>query len=951
MTTPVSKRPTLYQQLQHHIVPRLLVSLFIVGTLLCATIFYFAQIQITSEQQKFTEYLKADLQYSLENTQQLMQGIASNDLLINSFIDIEQRENYLPVFFQSLKFTRTEQFSLGLFQFDGSPIISRNWEGVVPAAFSDAWQYTTLQRSEPYRQVNEEGVLISVPVIISSQAEGALVLFLPFMQAFINARGNDAYQFILSDKNTILYTSHPARFPPGSLYARNEFMGWIAEEQSWLGLSFISQAPVFNAFSNVLWLVPAILMTLGSAILVSIYTSNQAARLSATTLQSLHDSIRQSARKKTAISSQAPDNEPQELFAIRGAFDGLIQNLMSMSLSNQQFSNVIDSLEEVLVVVDDDNNKLLINRTFTEYAKEFEITDSELLAIKRKLESGIDHLERHYLAAPIAIPVTIRWTMLPLTDDTRKQLGTILVGNDTTHKKSLENRINVISHAMKSATVALLIADAQAEGFPAIYVNPHFSTVTGYAEDQVLGQPTLFLNGMKAPQKKLIEVNAALHSGSSFNDTLLCYRQNDVPFYNQLILTPVYTDEVLTHFVVFFQDVTEQEQTQQFLEDAKQRAEESARLKSGFLASMSHEVRTPLHGVSGALQLVNKTNMTKEQLRYISLAKDSLRNLQHIVDDILDFSKIEAGQLGMEAIQYDLPLLLHTIYEQNSIACQNKGLTLLLETNLQPHTRVIGDPVRLRQILSNLLSNAVKFTEQGTITIKIDMQRSRNGAWLLKGVIEDTGIGIATNNLDSIFEVFRQEDISTTRRFGGTGLGLSISRQLCRLLGGDLFATSKKGQGSQFIFTLALGYVDATSRTDPSIEDTSPALGPHGKAKVLIVEDNEINQLIAREHLSQHKTMTTRHGKEALEALNRMKLTFDMILMDCHMPEMDGFETTKRIRNGEAGEKYKNVPIIALTANAMKGDKEQCYSAGMDDYISKPFTAQDLQDVVAKYMA
>nr|WP_252728215.1 ATP-binding protein [Alteromonas sp. C1M14] len=503
---------------------------------------------------------------------------------------------------------------------------------------------------------------------------------------------------------------------------------------------------------------------------------------------------------------------------------------------------------------------------------------------------------------------------------------------------------------MKSATVALLIADAQADGYPAIYVNPHFTTVTGYAENRVLGQPNLFLQGMKTPEDKLVEVNAALSSGSPFTDTILCYRQNNVPFYNQVILTPVFTDKILTHFVVFFQDVTEQEQTQQFLEDAKQRAEESARLKSGFLASMSHEVRTPLHGVSGALQLVNKTAMTKEQLRYVNLAKDSLRNLQHIVDDILDFSKIEAGQLGMEKIAYDLPLLIQTIYEQNSITCQQKGLSLLLETNFQPHTLVIGDPVRLRQILGNLLSNAVKFTEKGTITMKMTLLRSRNSNWILKGSVEDTGIGIGAENLDSIFEVFRQEDISTTRRFGGTGLGLSISRQLCRLLGGDLSAASEKGKGSQFIFTMTLGHMNAMASTSQEVDQPNPQYRPISTAKVLIVEDNEINQLIAREHLSQHKTMTTRHGKEALEALNRMKLTFDMILMDCHMPEMDGFETTKRIRNGEAGDKYKHVPIIALTANAMKGDREQCYCAGMDDYISKPFTAKELLDTVAKYM-
>ena len=264
---------------------------------------------------------------------------------------------------------------------------------------------------------------------------------------------------------------------------------------------------------------------------------------------------------------------------------------------------------------------------------------------------------------------------------------------------------------------------------------------------------------------------------------------------------------------------------------------------------------------------------------------------------------------------------------------------------------VTGDPVRLRQVLGNLLSNAVKFTSEGTIILRIALTCSDKQSWALRGDVEDTGIGIAPENLDSIFEVFSQEDVSTTRKFGGTGLGLSISRQLCQLMGGDLTVTSEKGRGSCFSFVMLQGNAEGTQPAQSLNDSQAPAPLLPAKdfcAKILIVEDNEINQLIAREHLSQHKTMTARNGKEALEALNRMKLTFDVILMDCHMPEMDGFETTRRIRAGDAGEKYLNVPVIALTANAMKGDRERCEAAGMDDYISKPFSAEDLLSAVAR---
>ncbi len=944
----MTARPTLYHQLQRYILPRLLTALSVISVILCLCIFYVAKNQIKAEQQTNLQYLKQDLMITLDNTQQLMEGIAANDLLINSLIDIQQRKNYLPVFFGSLRFTRAKVYSLGLFEFDGTLLIETHSNRPMPASMANSWQETVLQQSNSYRQITEDGVLIAVPVLIAGAAEGALALYIPSFQELIYERDTTAYQLIVDSQGKILFSSHPDFFKVNTHFDQQKYEYWTSQETEWQGLTLISQAPALDAYSNVLWLIPAILITLSMAIVISYYATNRAARLSASTLRGLHDDIQQSATRRQPQSAEDRIEEAQELAEIREAFNALVNNISSITLSNRQFSNAIDSLEEILVVLDSDSNKILANRAFNQYILYYDLNESQIVSVKNRLSGNTKSLQRTYASLSEKAPVIINWTALPLLDDNRMQVGTILVGNDVSKQRVLEKRINVINHAIKAATVPILIADAKKKGFPVIYANPHFSRVTGFKEDETLHHTFLLMRELEAEPEKADKIKTALQQGTACDETLLCYRKNKTPLYIQVILTPVFNEGELEHFVAFFQDVTEREQGQQFLEEARLRAEESARLKSSFLASMSHEVRTPLHGVSGALQLVSKTALDKTQQHYVGLADESIRNLQHIVDDILDFSKIEAGQLKLENVPYNLPLLLETLYEQFSISSDEKGLQLNLDTELAEHVMVQGDPVRLRQVLSNLLSNAVKFTQNGSILLSVSLVETSSEQWQLQGFVQDSGIGIDEGNLDSIFEVFQQEDTSTTRKFGGTGLGLSISRQLCRLMQGDLTVQSRKDEGSKFLFTVAVSrpayeaYIAAPDTTKHS--EPEATLQP---SRILIVEDNEINQLIAREHLSEHKTLTAKNGVEALEALKRLKVQFDVILMDCHMPKMDGFETTRRIRAGEAGERYTEVPIIALTANAMKGDRERCEAAGMDDYISKPFTAKQLLKAVS----
>ena len=275
-----------------------------------------------------------------------------------------------------------------------------------------------------------------------------------------------------------------------------------------------------------------------------------------------------------------------------------------------------------------------------------------------------------------------------------------------------------------------------------------------------------------------------------------------------------------------------------------------------------------------------------------------------------------------------------------------KNIDIILDTLDVETEQIIGDSSRIRQILTNLISNAIKFTEQGKVRLSVALKPLDDGCVLVVSV-KDTGVGISPEKQASIFEQFSQEDVSTTRQFGGTGLGLSISQQLSHLLGGEIKVASQKGQGSQFRVTFSVATLEREKHVvEPSPEYESVDLSAHRECKVLLVEDNHINQVVAQQQLDGHQVDIAENGQSALDQLRANPSFYDVILMDCQMPVMDGFEASERIRAGEAGDTQRNIPIIALTANAMKGDKERCLEAGMHDYLSKPFDAVVLNQKV-----
>jgi PAS domain S-box-containing protein len=580
--------------------------------------------------------------------------------------------------------------------------------------------------------------------------------------------------------------------------------------------------------------------------------------------------------------------------------------------------------------------------------------DREILlqALSRTIEtrSVFNHSFRIYIP-----PHGFRWLQgrgAVVTGGSGEVERMVGVGYDITTDMAEQSERRVRSQAIEFATNGIVIADAVQLDNPIIYVNPAFEKLTGYRAEDVIGKNCRILQGPETDEASKQRIREAIRLQKECQVTILNYRRDGTPFWNNLQISPVENDEGwVTHFVGVQTDVTASVTNELRLREAQETADRANQAKSEFLANMSHEIRTPLTAILGCADSLCRELSDPVPLATAKTIRSQSQLLTGILNDILDLSKIEAGRLEIHREPVSILKVIGEVRSLLEPQANEKKLELLTTFDSMLPETIETDPLRFRQILLNLASNAIKFTEKGKVEINVRCERSQSEPRLVISVI-DTGIGIPSDRLSAIFEAFTQVDIPIVRRAGGTGLGLTICQRLTEMLDGELTVVSEVNRGSTFTISLKLESSELVSLSEldqrRKLKESHEAMDILIPARILIAEDTRAIQYMLERMLTPvvDDVVVVSNGEEAVAAVLEAQKTipFKLVLMDMQMPVMNGYDATARLR--ELG---IDIPVIALTAGAMTGDRERCLAVGCTDYVSKPISRPQLLHLIQTY--